>query len=229
MLALPAVLFALAFALPVPAGIEVGIGFRHEPGVETRLPLSLTGELAPMPRVRLAAGVGLNLLRPGLPDRFALEVGREAGSRAEVAAGVKMRRWPDWRAGENLAFVVARAEPRPWLGLEAGVAYRVPVLDSMRWRSPLAWSSPVSEWNIVYGVGWRFWERPGLRLTARTGNRELLDLRTPSLFGARLVAEIPLGAGMIGSAALAAEMKGLSAALAGLGAAGVELKVGRGF
>ena len=205
------------------------LGLRHEPGVETRLPLALAGELTPAPRTRLTVGVAANLLRPGLPDRFAFEAGREIGGRAEVAAGMKTRHWPDWRVGENTAFAVARVEPRPGLELAAGIARRVPVLDTLRWRSPLVWTGPLAEWNVVYGVGWRFLDHPRLGLAVRTGNREMMDLRTPSLVGVRFDAATRLGPGLTATASLAGEMKGLSAALAEFGAVGAELGVRRDF
>lgn len=227
MLTMTAVFLSLFLSLPM--NVRATLGLRHEPGVETRLPLTLAGELTPAPRTRLAAGIAADLLRPGLPDRFAFEAGREIGGRAEVAVGVKVRHWPDWRVGENLAFAVARLEPRPGLEFEAGIARRVPVLDTHRWRSPLVWTGPLAEWNVVYGVGWRFLDHPRLGLAVRTGNRGMMDLRTPGLIGIRFDAASRLGPGLTAIASLAGEIKGLSAALAELGAVGVELGVRRGF
>lgn len=224
----PLLLLVIAAAALGGPAARVGLGLRHEPGVETRLQLSALAAFEPLPSLRLQGGLAANVARPGWPDRFALEAGWSFGPRAGVAAGAVWRRWPAWRAGENLVFAAARAEPVGRLALEAGLARRVPLLDSAGWDSPFGWTSPVAEWNVVYGIGWRLVDRPGLRLAVSTGNREPLALRTPGLVGIRFDGEKRLGAGWAGTAGLAFELKGLSSALLEPGAVELELGVRRG-
>ena len=208
---------------------RVALGARHEPGVETRVPLVVAGEVTPLAGLRVAGGIDLNLAGTAVPERYALEAGWSPVRFIELGAGAILHRWPAWRAGENLAFASLRARPVERLELEAGVARRVPLLDTASWSSPVNWSSPLAEWNIVYRIGWHFLDRPGLRAAVSTGNHQLLALRTPGLIGLRLEGEKSLRTGWTVTAALAGEMKGLSSALAELGAVELELGVKREF
>ncbi|MFO7676055.1 MAG: hypothetical protein R6X12_07060 [bacterium] len=223
-----AMLLAVATAAGTAVEWEFGFGLRHEAGVETRLPLSALAALEPLPSLRLRGGLAANLARPGLPDRYALEARWSFAPWAGVAAGAVLRRWPAWRAGENLAFASATGRPLDVLELEAGICRRVPLLDSAQWRSPLVWNSSLAEWNVVYGVGWRFVNRPELALAVRTGNRAALAVRTPGLPGLRVEGERTLGRGWRALAAAGAEVKGLSSALLELGAVELEVGVRRG-
>ncbi|MFO7637941.1 MAG: hypothetical protein R6X14_01345 [bacterium] len=224
-------LFAAALMLTVPAAArpllraaDLTLGLRHEPGVETRLPLALSATLAPLPSLRASGALGFNLARPPLPDRFALETGWTPLPRLELAAGTVLRRWPAWRAGENTAFLSARVEALPRLALEAGIARRVPLLDTTGWWLPFAWGGALAEWNLVYGIGWQVVDRPGFGLRVETGNCEPLAIRTPDLLNLVVRAEKRLRPGLTGIARLAGEAKGFSSVLAAFGA--VELEIG---
>jgi len=136
------------------------LGYRGEPGVESKMFAAAQADVTPLPYVRLDAGFSFNLFQNNGLGAAALGVGAVAHDRLGLALrlAVQHQQWNDWQAGENR--VLATLEAGPVYGLDAGLGlvHRVPVFGDRYW-SPLVWSGGASEWNYLYRLRWKFVQR----------------------------------------------------------------------
>jgi hypothetical protein len=159
------------------------LGYRGEPGVESKLLAAAQADVTPFPYVRLDAGLAFNLFQNNGLGAAALGVGAVAcdpiGLTLRLA--VQHQQWRDWQAGENR--VLAMVEAGPVYGLDAGlgVVHRVPVFGDRYW-SPLVWSGGASEWNFLYRLRWKFTERENWWLRAGLSSYDRYTAHNPQQF-----------------------------------------------
>jgi hypothetical protein len=133
------------------------LGYRYEPGVESKMRAAFQADVSPVRFLRIDAGLSLNLFQStGLG-----EAGLGLGAVLFRPAGLILRlvgqhqQWSDWRAGENR--VLATLEAEPVLGLDAGfgLVRRVPVFGD-EYGSLFVWAGGAAEWDLLYRLRWRF-------------------------------------------------------------------------
>ncbi len=166
---LPALLALLAATGYATFAPSVVLGYRGEPGVESKMLATAQADIVPIPCLGLDAGLSFNLFQHNGLGAAALGLGavlsRPAGLTLRFAA--QHQQWNDWEAGENRLLAVLEAGPL--FGLDAGVGMvrRVPIFGVPDYQSPFAWSSEASEWNYQYRLRWKFLQKESWWL--RTG------------------------------------------------------------
>ena len=145
------------------------LGYRGEPGVESKMLAIAEVDIKPVSFLRTEAGLSFNLFENNGLGAAALGVAAEfyrpVGLTLRLAG--QHQQWNDWRAGENRLLAVIEAGP--WHGFDAGLGlvHRVPVFGDRYW-SPFVWSGGAAEWNYLYRLRWKFiqrdkwWFRAGL-------------------------------------------------------------------
>ena len=207
---------------------DANIGFRHEPGVETKAFLS-AGVTALSVRTgrfwgSLALSAGDN---PGIAH---YGIGGEAWTVSPIqfrlSGQVNHNQWSDWRMGENSASLMLFAMPPPQcrLYLGVGAAWRAPVLDPAAYWSPFRWQSPVSEWNLLYHVQWVFIQRRSMSLEIWVANDDPLTPHPAQQFPFGLRGSLKVLPHWWLDARLGSDIKGLSGGLFSLGE--VDARVG---
>jgi hypothetical protein len=178
--ALLALLAASGYATVVPSII---LGYRGEPGVESKMLAVAQVDLAPVRFLRVDAGLSFNLFQnTGLG---AAGVGIGAVLSRPAALTLKFagqhQQWTDWQAGENR--LLATLEVGPLFGLDAGLGlvHRVPVFGDDYW-SPFVWSGDASEWNYVYRLTWKFLQKEKWWLKTGFSSYDLLSIHNPQQF-----------------------------------------------
>lgn len=162
---------------------SVLLGYRGEPGVESKMLATALADIVPVEFLRVDAGLSFNLFQHDGLGAAGMGIGavlyKPAGMVLRLAA--QHQQWNDWKAGENRA--LATIEAGPMFGLEAGfgLARRVPVFGDEYW-SPFAWQGDASEWNYVYRLTWRFIDRENLWLKAGFSSYDLLTVHNPQQF-----------------------------------------------
>jgi len=158
---------------------SVMLGYRGEPGVESKMLVTALADVVPVRFLKVDAGLSANLFQHDGLGGAGMGIGavlfKPAGLTFRLAA--QHQQWNDWKAGENRA--LATVEAGPVFGVEAGfgVARRVPVFGDDYW-SPFAWKGEASEWNCVYRLTWRFIDRESLWLKAGFSSYDLLTTHT---------------------------------------------------
>jgi hypothetical protein len=215
----------------IQTNVQLSTGWCHEPGVESKQILTLAAAHPVHPRITVAGGIRASLFEHNGITRYGLSADFKLSRflRLGLLAGVHHAQWNDWRVGENVALAALHAFPLPRLRLEAGIARRVPVFDLGRFASPFYWSGPMTERNLVYGIDWRFIDRPGLRVSTGTGNRARLRLYTPHHIRLRLDADARLARDWNAGLRCGTTIKGLSALLFEPGGFTAELEIRRAF
>jgi len=159
------------------------LGYRGEPGVESKLLAAVQADIAPLPYVKLDAGLSFNLFQNNGLGAAALGVSAVAYDRIGLAfrLAVQHQQWNDWQAGENR--VLATLEAGPVYGLDAGLGLvqRVPVFGDRYW-SPLVWSGSAAEWNYLYRLRWKFIQRDNWWLRAGFSSYDRFTAHNPQQF-----------------------------------------------
>lgn len=220
-----------AFAGEIRVKPDAGLEFRYEPGVETRLLLFGGFEAASGSRAGVFGGFALGAIdNPGIA-RYGI------GGSVTVLDAVKLRlqgqvnhdEWSSWRAGENRAAGMIAAEPLRGLELGIGLAWRVPVYDSLRYCSPFIWSSEAPEWNYVYQLDWTFLQRDSTRIALWLANLDRLTIHNPQQLPFGVHASFAPRPRWRLNARLGSDIKGLSSLLFSLGELDLRLGISRDF
>lgn len=163
---------------------SVLLGYRGEPGVESKMLATVTADVVPVQYLRVDAGLSFNMFQNNGVGAAGVGLGavlfRPAGLSIRFAA--QHQQWNDWQAGENRA--LATVEAGPVYGLEAGfgVARRVSVFGADDYRSPFVWKSDAAEWNYAYHLTWKFLRREGWWLKAGFSSYDLFTVHNPQQF-----------------------------------------------
>lgn len=175
------------------------LGYRGEPGVESKLLAAVEVDASPLRFLRIDAGLSFNLLENSGLGAAAVGIGAEVYE--PVGLSIRLagqhQRWNDWRAGENRAFVTLEAEPVPGLEAGFGLLRRVPVFGD-EYRSPLVWTGDAAEWNLLYRLRWKFVRKADWWLRAGFSSYHRYTAHSPQQFpleadgGYRLSEEVEL-------------------------------------
>jgi hypothetical protein len=210
---------------------SVSLGWRHEPGVESKMLVSGLAGYEPCRYARLAAGLGLSLFQHNGINAYAL--GASAlplgNDRLSIDVAVQHQQWSDWQAGENRLLGSVHAAPLSRLNLRLGAAYRAPVFDPGSYASPFHWHSEVSEWNLLYGIDWCFYSREPYSASVLVSNFELLSQHNAQQFPFGLRGQYSSSGGYMVSGRLSSAITGFSAALVTFSEFVFEAGVSRGF
>lgn len=133
----------------------------------------------------------------------------------------------DWKTGENRISGTISGRPIRGLELGLGLAWRVPVMDSTAWYSPLVWQSAAAEWNYLYRIDWTFFHRPGVELAAWITNFDRLTEHTAQQFPFGLRGVLSPHNHWRWNARLGSDIKGLSGLLFSLGE--LDLQIGGSY
>jgi hypothetical protein len=162
---------------------SVLLGYRGEPGVESKMVVTTLADIAPVQFLKVDAGLSFNLFRHNGLGAAGMGIGAVVFSPAGLTfrLAAQHQQWNDWKAGENRA--LGTIEAGPVFGVEAGfgIAWRVPVFGDECW-SPFVWHSDASEWNYVYRLTWRFIDRENWWLTGGFSSYDLLTVHNPQQF-----------------------------------------------
>lgn len=205
---------------------QASLGFRYEPGVETKAFLS-AGVTAVSVRTGRFWG-SLALSDGDNPGIAFYGIGAEAWTYGPVQlrlrGQVNHNQWSDWRVGENSASLMLFAMPPCRLYLGVGAAWRAPVLDPAGYWSPFRWQSPAPEWNLLYHVQWSFIRRRSLNLAIWVANDDPLTPHPAQQFPFGLLGSLKVLPHWWLDARLGSDIKGLSGGLFSLGE--VDARVG---
>jgi hypothetical protein len=173
-------LAASGHAAVVPS---VVLGYRGEPGVESKMLAIAQVDVKPVSFLQTDAGLSFNLFQNNGLGAAALGVAAEfykpVGLTLRLAG--QHQQWSGWRAGENRA--LAAIEAGPWHGFDAGfgLVRRVPVFGDKYW-SPVVWSGDAAEWNYLYRLRWKFIQREKWWLRAGLSSYDRYTAHNPQQF-----------------------------------------------
>jgi hypothetical protein len=163
---------------------SVLLGYRGEPGVESKMLVTALADIVPVQYLKVDAGLSFNLFQNNGLGAAGLGLGAVLFSPAGLTLrfAAQHQQWNDWQAGENRA--LAAIEAGPVFGLEAGfgIARRVPVLRADDYWSPFVWSGSASEWNYVYRLTWKFLQKETWWLKAGFSSYDLFTVHSPQQF-----------------------------------------------
>jgi hypothetical protein len=180
---LPVLLVLLAATGHATVVPSVVLGYRGEPGVESKMFAAVQADIEPVPFIKVDAGLSFNLFQNNGLGAAGLGIGavlyRPAGLMLRLAG--QHQQWTDWQAGENRLLVVLEAGP--WHRFDAGIGevQRVPVFGDKYW-SPLVWSGGAAERNLVYRLRWKFIQRESWWLRAGFSSYDRFTAHDPSQF-----------------------------------------------
>ena len=173
-------LLATGEAAVVPS---VLLGYRGEPGAESKLLATAQADIEPVQYLKVDGGLSFNLFQNNGLGAAALGIRAEAYDPNGLALGlaVQHQQWNDWRAGENRLLAVIEAGP--WHGFDAGLGlvHRVPVFGDRYW-SPVVWSGDAAEWNYLYRLRWKFVQREEWWLRAGFSSYDRYTAHNPQEF-----------------------------------------------
>jgi hypothetical protein len=152
------VLFAASgYAMVVPSVI---LGYRGEPGVESKMLAIAQADIVPVTFLKVDAGLSLNLFQNNGLGAAGLGIGAVLHRPSELTLRLagQHQQWNDWQAGENRLLIMLEAGPLFGLDAGAGLVRRVPVFGDES-GSPFIWSSGAAEWNYVYRLRWKLVQR----------------------------------------------------------------------
>ena len=175
------VLFAATgYATVAPSVI---LGYRGEPGVESKMLVALQADLEPVRYLRVDAGLSFNLFQNNGLGMASLGIGAElyhpAGLTLRFAG--QHQQWNDWQAGENRALVTLEAGPLYGFDAGFGLARRVPVFGD-DYCSPFRWKSDAAEWNYLYRLRWKFINKENWWLRAGLSSYDQFTAHNPQQF-----------------------------------------------
>ena len=162
---------------------SVILGYRGEPGVESKMLASAQADIVPVTFLKVDAGLSLNLSQNNGLGAAGLGIGavlhRPSGLTFRLAG--QHQQWNDWRAGENRLLIVLEAGPLFGLDAGAGLVRRVPVFGDES-GSPFVWSSGAAEWNYVYRLRWKLVQRENWWLRAGFSSYDRFTTHSPQQF-----------------------------------------------
>jgi hypothetical protein len=180
---LSALLVLLAATEYAAVNPSLSIGYRGEPGVESKMLATAQADILPLPYVKLDAGLSVNLFQNNGLGAAALGVGAVAYDSLGLTLrlAVQHQQWNGWQAGENR--VLATLEAGSVYGFDAGLGLvqRVPVFGDKHW-SPFVWSGGASEWNYLYRLRWKFIQRENWWLRAGFSSYDQYTAHNPQQF-----------------------------------------------
>jgi hypothetical protein len=159
------------------------LGYRGEPGVESKMLAAVQADMEPVCWLKVDAGLSCNLFENNGLGAAGVGIGavlsRPAGLAFRLAG--QHQQWNDWRAGENR--LLATLEAGPLFGFDAGLGLvrRVPVFGDRYW-SPLAWSGGAAEWNYLYRLRWKFVDKANWWLRAGFSSYDRFTAHNPQQF-----------------------------------------------
>jgi len=170
-------LAATACATFVPS---VLLGYRGEPGVESKLLAAVQAEVEPLRFLRVDAGFSFNLFQNNGPGAAGLGIAPVIFSPAGIALRLagQHQQWTDWQAGENRLLVVLEAGPLSGFDAGAGLVRRVPVFGD-KYRSPFVWTGDAAEWNFLYRLRWKLVRRENWWLRAGLSSYDRFTVHNP--------------------------------------------------
>jgi hypothetical protein len=180
---LPVLLVLLAatgYATVVPS---FTLGYRGEPGVESKMLAAVQADMEPVCWLKVDAGLSFNLFQNNGLGAAGLGLGavlsRPAGLTFRLAG--QHQQWNDWMAGENRLLATLEAGPLHGFDAGLGLVRRVPVFGDEYW-SPLVWSGGAAEWNYLYRLRWKFVQRENWWLRAGFSSYDRFTAHNPQQF-----------------------------------------------
>jgi hypothetical protein len=159
------------------------LGYRGEPGVESKMLAIAQVDIEPVSFLQIDAGLSFNLFQNNGLGAVALGVGAVAydplGLTLRLAG--QHQQWNDWPAGENRLLAVVEAGPIYGFDAGLGLVHRVPVFDERYW-SPFLWSGGAAEWNYLYRLRWKFIQRDNWWLRAGFSSYDRFTAHNPQQF-----------------------------------------------
>jgi hypothetical protein len=159
------------------------LGYRGEPGVESKMLAIAQADITPVSSLQIGAGLSFNLFQNnGLGAAelgVAAELYQPVGLKLRLAA--QHQQWNDWPAGENRWLVVLEAGPLRGFDAGLGLVRRVPVFGDRYW-SPFVWSGGAAEWNYLYRLRWKFIQRDDWWLRAGFSSYDRFTAHNPQQF-----------------------------------------------
>ena len=210
-----AAICAIGFAESVRIRPDAYLGFRYEPGVETRLLLASSAEWDFIERAKLFGGFAVGAIdNPGIAH-YGIGVSAKVidFAKLRIQAQANHDEWSSWQVGENRATGMVTFEPLRRLELGIGLAWRAPIYDPDQYRSPFKWSSQAPEWNWVYRLDWTFFTRDGIQVALWSANLDRLTIHNPQQFPSGLRASYAAWSCWRLTAQIGTAIKGLSALL----------------
>jgi hypothetical protein len=205
------------------------LGFRHEPGVESKMLIGGLGDWQAHPRISVNAGAALSLIQHAGLSRLGFGIDAWPLDFAGIAARVQHEQWNDWQAGENRLLVALTGRPVAPLRLAVGLAYRAPVFDTVRYGSPFYWRSEVPERNLLYRVELELLHTGQWQTSAWLANFDRFTVHNPQQFPFGLDAAGRLSPCLSVSARAGTAINGLSGLLLSLSELNLEVGVSRAF
>ena len=179
----PALLILLAATGHATVVPSIILGYRGEPGVESKMLAIAQVDLAPVRFLRVDAGLSFNLFQNNGLGAAGVGIGavllRSAGLTLMLAG--QHQQWNDWQAGENRLLVALEAGPLFGCDAGAGLVRRVPVFGGEYW-SPFVWSGGAAEWNFLYRLRWKFFQRENWWLRAGFSSYDRFTAHNPQQF-----------------------------------------------
>ncbi len=159
------------------------LGYRGEPGVESKMLATAKADFEPVRCLKLDAGLSLNLFQNNGVGAAGLGVGAVLYRPVELTLrlAAQHQQWNDWQAGENRALATIEAGPVSRVEAGFGLARRVPFFGGSYW-SPFTWKSDAAEWNYVYRLTWEFLRKETWWLKAGLSSYDLLATHNPQQF-----------------------------------------------
>ncbi|MGQ9679142.1 MAG: hypothetical protein ACUVUD_07710 [bacterium] len=190
-------------------------GYRGEPGVEKKFFAALGDRATVNSWLGLDAGIYGNFLENAGLGGYALsgELGLLKAPYLSLRLGFQHEEWADWRCGENRLFLSLRLIELGRVLLGGGVAWRQPVFDSTRFRTPWLFSRSGGEWNLLYEVRWFFVQQSNRELGLFLSNINRHQIFNPQLFPFGVHASYQLAPNWRVAGFCATAVKGLSAGL----------------
>jgi predicted dehydrogenase len=180
---LPAALALAGATCYAAVASSVLLGYRGEPGVESKMLVTARADIVPIQYLKVDAGLSFNLFQNNGLGVAGLGLGvvlfSPAGLTLRFAA--QHQQWNDWPAGENR--LLAAVEAGPLYGFDAGLGLvrRVPVFGGEHW-SPFVWSGGAAEWNFLYRLRWKFFQRENWWLRAGFSSYDRFTAHNPQQF-----------------------------------------------
>jgi hypothetical protein len=171
---------ATGYATVAPSFI---LGYRGEPGVESKMLAAAQADIEPAPFLKVDAGLSFNLFQNNGLGAAGVGIGGvvygPAGLTFRLAG--QHQQWNDWQAGENRLLVVFEAGPFRGFDAGLGLVRRVPVFGDKYW-SPFVWSGGAAEWNYLYRLRWKFIQRDDWWLRAGFSSYDRFTAHNPQQF-----------------------------------------------
>jgi len=162
---------------------SVSLGYRGEPGVESKLLVAAQADIMPVAFLAVDAGLSLNLFQNNGLGAAALGIGTVVYKPVDltIRLALQHQQWNDWRAGENRVLGTIEAGPGRRLDVGIGLIRRAPVFGDGYW-SPFTLSAGAAEWNFLYRLRWKFLQRETWWLRAGFSSYDVYTAHNPQQF-----------------------------------------------